>query len=61
MKFYYAPVSTYSQKVLLAFYEKGIEFEKSLVIPSEFIRPKSSRSVSRVLSHWQDSVIDDRR
>lgn len=31
MKFYYAPISTYSQKVLLAFYEKGIEFEKSLV------------------------------
>lgn len=31
MKLYYAPISTYSQKVLLAFYEKGIEFESSHV------------------------------
>ena len=28
MKFYYFPPSTYSQKVLLALYEKGVEFEK---------------------------------
>ena len=31
MKLYYMPVSTYSQKVLLAFYEKGIEFESEIV------------------------------
>ena len=31
MKLYYNPISTYSQKVLLAFYEKGIEFEPSIV------------------------------
>lgn len=28
MKLYYFPPSTYSQKVLLALYEKGVEFEK---------------------------------
>jgi glutathione S-transferase len=31
MKLYYAPLSTYSQKALLAFYEKGIPFEPQLV------------------------------
>ncbi|MCW9045776.1 MAG: glutathione S-transferase family protein [Alphaproteobacteria bacterium] len=31
MKLYYAPISTFSQKVLLAFYEKGIEFEPEIV------------------------------
>ncbi len=31
MKLYYHPISTYSQKVLIAFYEKGIEFEPNIV------------------------------
>ena len=31
MKLYYAPVSTYSQKALIALYEKGIAFEPELV------------------------------
>lgn len=31
MKLYYNPISTYSQKALLAFYEKGIEFEPNIV------------------------------
>ena len=31
MKLYYFPLSTYSQKVLLAFYEKGLNFD-SLVV-----------------------------
>jgi glutathione S-transferase len=31
MKLYYSPVSTYSQKALLAFYEKGIAFEPHVV------------------------------
>jgi glutathione S-transferase len=31
MKLYYNPLSTYSQKVLIAFYEKQIEFEPILV------------------------------
>jgi len=31
MKLYYNPISTYSQKVLIAFYEKGIEFEPNIV------------------------------
>lgn len=31
MKLYYNPISTYSQKVLLAFYEKGLEFEPNIV------------------------------
>lgn len=31
MKFYYNPVSTYSQKVLIAFYETGIEFEAEVL------------------------------
>ena len=31
MKLYYNPISTYSQKTLLAFYEKGIEFEPHIV------------------------------
>ena len=31
MKLYYNIMSTYSQKVLIALYEKGIEFEKSVV------------------------------
>lgn len=31
MKFYYSPLSTYSQKALIALYEKGIAFEPQLV------------------------------
>ena len=31
MKLYYHPLSTYSQKVVLAFYEKGLEFEGEIV------------------------------
>lgn len=31
MKFYYNPISTYSQKALIAFYEKGIDFEPNIV------------------------------
>lgn len=31
MKLYYHPISTYSQKVLIALYEKGLEFEAETV------------------------------
>ncbi len=31
MKLYYHPLSTYSQKVLIALYEKGLEFEPNIV------------------------------
>ncbi len=31
MKLYYNPISTYSQKVLIAFYEKGLDFEPEIV------------------------------
>ena len=31
MKLYYNPLSTYSQKALIAFYEKGVKFEPQLV------------------------------
>ncbi len=31
MKLYYNPISTYSQKALIAFYEKGIDFEPNIV------------------------------
>ena len=31
MKLYYHPISSYSQKTLIAFYEKGIEFEPEIV------------------------------
>lgn len=31
MKFYYHPLSTYCQKVLIALYEKGLEFEPEIV------------------------------
>ncbi len=31
MKLYYSPLSAYSQKALMAFYEKGITFEKEIV------------------------------
>ena len=31
MKLYYNPLSTYSQKVLIALYEKGIEFDAEIV------------------------------
>jgi glutathione S-transferase len=31
MKLYYSPVSTYSQKALIALYEKGIDFEREIV------------------------------
>jgi glutathione S-transferase len=31
MKLYYSPLSTYSQKALLAFYEKGVKFEPQIV------------------------------
>ena len=31
MKLYYNPISTYSQKVLIALYEKGLDFEPEIV------------------------------
>ncbi len=31
MKLYYSPLSTYSQKALMAFYEKGVKFEPEIV------------------------------
>jgi glutathione S-transferase len=31
MKLYYHPISSYSQKALIAFYEKGIDFEPNIV------------------------------
>ena len=31
MKLYYNPISTYSQKVLIAMYEKGLEFEPEII------------------------------
>ncbi len=31
MKLYYNPISSYSQKALIAFYEKGIDFEPNIV------------------------------
>lgn len=31
MKLYYNPISSYSQKALIAFYEKGVEFEPNVV------------------------------
>ena len=31
MKLYYHPISTYSQKVLIAMYEKGLDFEPEIV------------------------------
>ncbi len=31
MKLYYNPISTYSQKVLIALYEKGLDFESEIV------------------------------
>ena len=31
MKFYYHPISSYCQKVLVAMYEKGIEFEPHVI------------------------------
>lgn len=31
MKLYYHPISSYSQKVLIGFYEKGIEFEPQII------------------------------
>ncbi|MFC7049209.1 glutathione S-transferase family protein [Emcibacter nanhaiensis] len=39
MKLYYNPLSTYSQKVLIAFYEKGLTFEPFVIDP----RDKSAR------------------
>ena len=31
MKLYHHPISTYSQKVLIALYEKGLDFEREIV------------------------------
>ena len=31
MKLYYHPLSSFAQKVLIALYEKGIEFESEIV------------------------------
>jgi glutathione S-transferase len=36
MKLHYFPVSTYSQKVALALYERGIDFQPQVVAPSAF-------------------------
>jgi len=45
MKLYYNPISTYSQKVLLAFYEKGIEFEPNIV---KLMDPEASAEYRKV-------------
>jgi len=45
MKLYYNPISTYSQKVLLAFYEKGIEFEPNIV---KLMEPESAEEYRKV-------------
>ena len=45
MKLYYNPISTYSQKVLLAFYEKGIDFEPNIV---KLMDPESEKEYRKV-------------
>ncbi len=45
MNLYYNPISTYSQKVLLAFYEKGIEFEPNIV---NLMDPESGEEYRKV-------------
>jgi len=45
MKLYYNPISTYSQKVLLAFYEKGIEFQPKII---KLMDPESSREYRKI-------------
>jgi glutathione S-transferase len=45
MKLYYNPLSTYSQKALIAFHEKGIPFERELV---DFNAPESRAAFEAV-------------
>jgi glutathione S-transferase len=45
MKLYYNPLSTYSQKALIAFHEKGIPFERELV---DFNSPESRAAFEAV-------------
>ncbi|HEY8027519.1 MAG TPA: glutathione S-transferase family protein [Burkholderiaceae bacterium] len=45
MKLYYNPLSTFSQKALLAFYEKGVEFEREIVKLSD---PESRATYEKI-------------
>lgn len=45
MKLYYNPLSTYSQKVLIALYEKGVPFEPSVV---DLFSPESRAAFEQV-------------
>ncbi len=45
MKLYYNPISTYSQKVLLAFYEKGIEFQPKII---KLMDPESNEEYRKI-------------
>ncbi len=45
MKLYYNPISTYSQKVLLAFYEKGLEFQPKII---KLMDPESNEEYRKI-------------
>ena len=47
MKFYYNPISTYSQKALVAFFEKGVAFEPNVV---NLMSPEGRASYEQVYS-----------
>jgi glutathione S-transferase len=47
MKLYYFPLSTYSQKTLIALYEKGVDFTPQITLPSD---PPEVRAAYRKLN-----------
>ena len=58
MKLYYNPISTYSQKTLLAFYEKGLEFEPTIVA---LMDPEAREAYREVypLGEWGSTTIGE--
>ncbi len=45
MKLYYNPVSSYSQKTLMAFYEKGVSFEPNVV---DLMNPEANAAYRKI-------------
>ena len=59
MKLYYMPISTYSQKTLIAFYEKGVAFTPQIVLPMDPPEAKAAYLKINPLGKVPTLVLDD--
>lgn len=59
MKLYFLPVSSYSQKVLIAFYEKGVAFTPEVVTPFDPPEKKAAYKEINAYGKVPTLVLDD--